>query len=200
MLNQCMTVAAALVIAFAAGTLVGQEQREKPMPENNPAYVLDHTLNLIDGTSESLSKYQGKVVLIVNVASKCGLTPQYEGLEKLYREKEPEGLVILGFPANNFGGQEPGSNQEIAEFCTATYDVSFPMFEKIDVIGDNQHPLYQDLCSQPEPIGIAPNWNFTKYLVDRSGNVVMRFDPRTAPTDAELIRAVDVVLGQPVED
>lgn len=153
-------------------------------------YVLDVTMNRIDGTAQPLDAYEGKVLLVVNVASQCGLTPQYEGLEALYREKHDQGLEILGFPANDFGSQEPGTNEEIAQFCTGKYDVTFPMFEKITVKGEGKHELYQTLSQ----VGGEPSWNFTKYLVDRHGRVVKRFDPRTAPDDDALRAEVDRLL------
>ncbi|MBZ0172654.1 MAG: glutathione peroxidase [Phycisphaerales bacterium] len=149
----------------------------------------------LDGTPEKLEKYKGKVVLLVNVASKCGLTPQYEGIEALYREHKDQGLVVLGFPANNFMGQEPGSNEQIAEFCRAKYDVTFPMFEKISVKGDDTHPLYKQLAAQAEPIGGEPKWNFTKFLLDREGRVVARFEPRVKPTNEKLTGKIGELLG-----
>lgn len=165
-------------------------------PNVSSAYVLDHTVSRITGEEEHLSAYEGRVVMIVNVASKCGLTGQYEPLEALYEARRDEGLVILGFPANNFKDQEPGSNEEIAEFCRATYGVSFPMFAKIDVVGENTHPLYKELASQPEPIGGEPEWNFTKFLVNRRGEVVYRFDPRTTPDDPAVLAAINELLAQ----
>lgn len=163
----------------------------------DPAYVLGYTMNRIDGTEEKLSTYEGKVVLIVNTASRCGLTPQYKALESLYRAKKDAGLVVLGFPANNFAGQEPGSNTEIAQFCTERFDVTFPMFEKIDVIGDKRHPLYARLAERTKDQGGEPDWNFTKYLVDRRGHVVARFEPRTRPDDPKLLERIDALLQQP---
>lgn len=157
----------------------------------DPRYALDFTMNRIDGEPESLEAYKGRVVMVVNVASACGLTPQYEGLQALYTEKSDEGLVILGFPANNFGDQEPGTNKQIQEFCTGEYHVTFPMFEKISVTGEDQHPLYGRLSQE----GGAPTWNFTKYLVDRQGRVVARFDPRTQPDDAALVAKVEELLA-----
>ncbi|GAB5495283.1 MAG: glutathione peroxidase [Phycisphaerales bacterium] len=158
------------------------------------SYVLDHTAVRITGESESLKDYQGKVVLVVNVASKCGFTSQYEQLEALYREHKDDGFVVLGFPSNNFGQQEPGSNEEVMEFCSTTYGVSFPMFAKIDVIGDNAHPFYKDLAGQPEPIGGDPEWNFTKFVVNRDGEVVHRFDTRTSPDDERVVGAIRDLL------
>ncbi|MFG0244435.1 MAG: glutathione peroxidase [Phycisphaerales bacterium JB052] len=158
-------------------------------------YVLDYQMTSIDGEPVNLESFKGKVVMLVNTASKCGLTPQYEGLEKLYREHKDDGLVIIGFPANNFMGQEPGTNKEILEFCTGTYDVTFPMMAKISVKGKDAHPLYQQLAAQPEPVGGEPTWNFDKFLVNRQGEVVARFGPRTTPDDKELAKAVSALLG-----
>lgn len=175
----------------------GQPEKAPEKTEEAPAspYVLGYTLKDIDGKDVDLSQYKGKVVLIVNVASKCGYTPQYAGLEKLYKEKMGKGLVILGFPANNFGDQEPGSEAEIKSFCSSKYNVTFPMFSKISVRGDDAHPLYKQIASQAKPIGGDPQWNFTKYLVDRSGNVVGRFDPKVKPDDATMNRRIDELLG-----
>lgn len=163
--------------------------------ENADPYVLGHEMRRIDGTAEKLEKYKGKVVLIVNTASRCGLTPQYEALESLYRKHKEAGLVVLGFPANNFMGQEPGTNEEIARFCEERYSVTFPMFEKISVKGEDAHPLYKQLAAQPEPAGGEPSWNFTKYLVDRKGRVVQRFEPRVTPTDERLTGRIRELLG-----
>ncbi|MCC6970336.1 MAG: glutathione peroxidase [Phycisphaerales bacterium] len=149
----------------------------------------------IDGNDKNLEDFKGSVVLMVNVASKCGYTSQYKGLEKLYQDKKEKGLVIIGFPANNFGNQEPGTEADIKKFCTGEYNVTFPMFSKISVKGDDQHPLYKKLAAQPAPVGGDPKWNFTKFLVDRSGNVVARFDTRTAPSDTELNRQIDDLLA-----
>ncbi len=162
-------------------------------PEATPASasVLDHSADTITGETIDLSTYRGNVVLIVNTASRCGLTPQYEGLQALFEQKQPEGFVVLGFPANNFMNQEPGTNAEILEFCTTNYNVSFPMFAKVSVTGDDKHPLFAELAEQSE----EPSWNFTKYLVDREGNLVQRFGPRTSPTDKELTAAIDRLLA-----
>lgn len=159
------------------------------------AYVLDYSMNRIDSSVQDLAQYKGKVVLMVNVASRCGLTPQYEQLEAIYREYKDDGLVILGFPANNFGGQEPGTNAEIQEFCSENYEVSFPMFEKISVAGDDKHPLYQELAGQGEPLGGDPKWNFTKFLLDRDGKVAARFEPTTRPDAPEVIAKIEGLLG-----
>lgn len=178
--------------AVQAGT---ESSTAETTPENDPRYVLKYTMNRIDGTPEPLSDYRGKVVLIVNTASKCGLTPQYDALERLYRDKQDDGFVVLGFPANQFMGQEPGSNADIAEFCSTRFDVTFPMYEKIVVKGEGTHPLYEQLAALPDGMGGEPEWNFQKFLVDRSGRVVARFSPRTAPDDPELLAAIEKALG-----
>jgi len=137
---------------------------------------------LLDGRAIDLGQFKGQVLLIVNTASQCGFTPQYAGLEALYKKLEPEGLTILGFPCNQFGRQEPGSAAEIGQFCSSNYAVSFPMFDKIDVNGDNAHPLYQYLRGEKSGLlGSSIKWNFTKFLIDRSGKVVGRYAPTTTP-------------------
>lgn len=160
------------------------------------AYVLDYTMKSIDGKDVNLADYKGKVLLFVNVASKCGLTPQYEQLVELNKKYGDKGLVILGFPANNFGSQEPGTNNEIKEFCTSKYGVEFPMFSKISVKGDDIAPLYAELTSEEQNKGFAGEikWNFTKFLVGRDGKVVARFEPKTVPTADEVIAAIEAQL------
>jgi len=151
----------------------------------------------ITGEQKSLADYSGKVALIVNVASKCGLTPQYEGLEQLYRSYKERGLTVLGFPCNQFAGQEPGTEQEIQTFCSTKYDVSFPLFGKLDVNGAARHPLYAWLTSEqtaPEASGDI-KWNFGKFLIGRDGKIVARFAPTTTPKDASVIEAVEKALG-----
>jgi glutathione peroxidase len=144
----------------------------------------DFAATTIDGEKQALSTYQGKVLLVVNVASKCGFTPQYAGLEKLHREFADAGLAVLGFPCDQFGHQEPGDEAEIKDFCSTTYDVTFPMFAKIDVNGDDTHPLYEWLKSEQRGVlGGRIKWNFTKFLVDRTGQPVRRYAPNTAPED-----------------
>lgn len=169
-------------------------------PEATPVtegpYVLGYTMPLLDGQQQDLSAFKGKVILIVNTASRCGLTGQYAGLQELYENKEAEGFVVLGFPANNFLGQEPGTDEQIAEFCKKNFGVSFPMFSKVSVKGDDACPLYRQLTSQPEPIGGDIRWNFDKFLVDRDGKVVARFDPRTKPDDSRLLSKIDELLRQ----
>lgn len=156
--------------------------------------VLDRTMRRLNGQEEDLAGYKGKVVMLVNTASKCGLTPQYKGLQALYDQYRDRGFEILGFPANDFMGQEPGNDEEIAEFCELNYGVSFPMFSKIAVKGDDIDPLYQELTTMPDPIGGEVAWNFQKYLLDREGNVVKKFGPRTTPEDAEVTTAIEALL------
>ncbi|WP_129779014.1 glutathione peroxidase [Peristeroidobacter soli] len=177
--------------------------------------LYDIPVKRIEGTDATLAAYRGKVLLVVNVASKCGLTPQYEGLEKLYQDKRAQGLEVLGFPANNFKEQEPGSDAEISQFCSLNYDVHFPLFSKISVKGADQHPLYAALTrAQPAATGDGPFrerlkgygidtgapgdvlWNFEKFLIDRQGQVVGRFAPDTTANDPGLIQAIDAELAK----
>ena len=179
------------------------------------ASVYHIPVKTIQGNEVDLSQYQGKVLLVVNVASKCGLTPQYEGLEKLYEAQKENGLEVLGFPANNFLAQEPGTDAEIQEFCSLTYDVKFPLFSKISVAGNDKHPLYQTLTQAiPERIGegpwwkdlvdygLTPNpkpevlWNFEKFLVNKKGEVVARFAPDITADDARLVDAINAELAK----
>ena len=158
--------------------------------------VHEFSLPSIDGTPAPLSVYKGKVALIVNVASQCGYTPQYAGLEKLYEKYKDKGLVVLGFPANNFGAQEPGTNDEIKTFCETNYGVEFPLFEKIEVNGDGRHPLYEQLTAKADAEGNAGDiqWNFEKFLVSPEGDVVARFRPLVTPEDAVLTEAIESQL------
>jgi glutathione peroxidase len=162
------------------------------------ASVYDFTMKSIDGQPVSLKTYSGKVVLLVNVASRCGFTPQYAGLEALYEKYKDRGLVIVGIPANNFGSQEPGTNEEIKKFCSSKYNVSFPMMAKVSVLGDDKTPLYQFLTdkSQDPQFGGDIKWNFTKFLVDRKGNLVARFEPNVTPDSPEVQAAVESALGK----
>ena len=153
------------------------------------------TLNSIDGKPAPLGDYKGKVVLLVNVASQCGYTPQYSALEAIYEKYKAQGFVILGFPANNFGAQEPGTNEEIKTFCTRKYSVTFPMYAKISVKGSDQAPLYAYL-TKDTGAGISGEiqWNFTKFLVDRNGNIVQRFEPAVTPDSKEVTEAIEKQL------
>ena len=180
------------------------------------ASIYDIPVRRIAGEESSLGEFKGSVVLVVNVASQCGLTAQYAGLEAMYEQYKDKGLVVAGFPANDFGAQEPGTNEEIQSFCSTKFDVKFPLFEKITVVGADKHPLYQALIdAQPDAIstadvpfreklkgyGMTPNpepevlWNFEKFLVSRDGEVVKRFAPDTAPDDAALVGAVEAELN-----
>ena len=158
--------------------------------------VYDFKMNSIDGAPVNLSSYKGKVVLLVNVASKCGYTPQYTGLESLYRKYKDQGFVIVGVPANNFGAQEPGSNEEIKQFCTRKYDVTFPMMSKVSVKGTDIDPLYQfltDKSANPSTGGDV-KWNFTKFLIGKDGKILARFESAVAPESPELTSAVEHAL------
>lgn len=166
-----------------------------PLLASSPQTLYDFALERIDGRPESLSAYRGQVLLIVNVASKCGFTPQYEGLEALYDRYRERGFAVLGFPANDFLGQEPGTNEEIAEFCRATWSVEFPMFAKISVKGEQKHPLYRFLTSRPAPIGGEIEWNFQKFLVDREGRIVERFAPATRPEHPRVVGRIESLLA-----
>ena len=160
--------------------------------------IYSFTPSAIDGKPSPLAAFKGKVMLVVNVASKCGYTPQYKELESMFEEYKGRGFVIVGFPANNFGGQEPGTNEEIQAFCSRTYNVSFPMMSKISVKGDDQAPLYKYLTSpaaNPATVGDI-KWNFTKFLVDRNGNVVARFESPVKPDSPEVVEAIEKLLKQ----
>jgi glutathione peroxidase len=158
--------------------------------------IYDVKVNQLDGSAASLGDYQGKALLIVNVASKCGLTPQYEGLEKLHETLGPRGFEVLGFPCNQFMEQEPGTAEEIQEFCSLTYGVDFPLFEKIEVNGDNTHPLYEQLKETADAEGHTGDirWNFEKFLVSTEGAVVGRFNPTVEPQDPALTSAIEAQL------
>ncbi|MCU6797916.1 glutathione peroxidase [Paenibacillus sp. WQ 127069] len=145
------------------------------------------------GGSKSLSEYKGKVLLIVNVASKCGFTPQYAGLEKLNQQWKDQGLVVLGVPCNDFGGQEPGSSEEIQEFCSLNYGVTFEVLGKVTILGEDRHPLYALLTEQAEQQGDV-KWNFEKFLISKEGTIAGRFSSRVAPEDAELTEAIEKLL------
>jgi len=172
------------ILSFAATLFAGES-------------VYNFTLPSIDGEPTSLSNYKGKVILLVNVASRCGFTPQYSALESIYEKYKDQGFVILGFPANNFGGQEPGTNAEIKNFCSTKYNVSFPMFAKVSVKGTDCTPLYQYLTQQANPAFTGDiKWNFTKFLVDRNGKVVARFESPVKPDSPEVVAAIEKLLKQ----
>ena len=168
------------------------------MPTTETKGPLDFKMIDIEGTEIDLGQYKGKVVMIVNVASRCGLTPQYKGLQALYEKHAEQGLVILGFPANNFMGQEPGSNKDIKQFCETKFGVTFPMFAKISVKGDDIHPLYAYLTSKEagHKFGGTVEWNFGKFLVGRDGQLINRFHPRKTPDSKEIATAIEAALKQ----
>ena len=159
--------------------------------------IYDFTLPSIDGKPAPLANYKGKVILMVNVASRCGFTPQYTALEATYEKYKDQGFIILGFPANNFGAQEPGTNAEIKKFCSTKYNVSFPLYSKLSVKGDDATPLYQYLTTKANPsVAGEIQWNFTKFLVDRNGNVVQHFEPDVTPDSPQMIAAIEKLLKQ----
>ncbi len=178
----------ATACAFALLLSVGPLHAEAPKLDTIP-------LKDIDGKETSLTPYAGKVLLIVNVASECGFTPQYAGLEALWRKYRERGLVVLGFPANDFGAQEPGTNAEIKKFCTSRYEVTFPMFEKLHVKGPEQHPLYGALTGAAAGLPGDVQWNFGKFLVGRNGRLVARYDSDTEPDSGTLAEAIEKALG-----
>jgi glutathione peroxidase len=180
----------ASLAAFAALS-VATARGEEPQ-----SCVLSYIVKDIDGKEVKLESYKGDVLLIVNTASQCGLTPQYEGLQNLYEKYKDKGFKVLAFPANEFGAQEPGSNSEIKEFCSTKYDVTFPLFSKIVVKGNGIHPLYDQLTSKDKNPKFAGEikWNFEKFLVDRQGNVIARFEPRIKPESDEVVKALETAL------
>jgi glutathione peroxidase len=187
-------VASAIGAAYQFGFILDPSPTSPP-PEKS---IYDFTVKNIDGQDVKLDTYKGKVMMIVNVASKCGYTPQYEGLQALYQKNKDRGLVILGFPANNFMGQEPGTEAEIKEFCSTKYNVTFPMFSKISVTGADQHPLYTFLTNKATDPDFAGDisWNFNKFLIDRKGKIVARFGTKDAPESELVTTAVEKHLAQ----
>lgn len=180
-----------LLVSLSGPALAGQEGT---VMAAKTASLYDFTMDDIDGKPVNLDQYRGKVLLLVNTASFCGNTPQYADLQSMYDQYKGQGLEILAFPANNFGQQEPGSNQEIKSFCFTKYSLTFPLFSKISVKGSDKHPLYRYLTEQ-SPFPGEVEWNFQKYLVDRSGNVVGRFAHRTKPLAPEIVKEVERVLA-----
>jgi len=184
-----ISISLVAVVVLSAAVMVGAE-------ETKMKSIYDFTLKDIDGKPVKLEQFRGKAALLVNVASQCGYTPQYTGLQALYAKYKDQGLVVLGFPANNFGAQEPGNDADIKTFCTSKYDVTFPMFSKISVKGDDQHPLYQFLTNKETDPQFAGDiaWNFNKFLVDRKGNIVARFESKDAPESDQVVQAVEQAL------
>jgi glutathione peroxidase len=186
-----------IIIAVIAGVLSAFSMNEKKQVVKGKT-IYDFTVKDIDGKDVNLTDYKGKTALIVNVASKCGYTPQYEGLQAVYDQYKDRGFVVLGFPANNFGSQEPGTNEEIKEFCTSKYKVTFPMFAKISVKGGDQEPLYAYLTGKdtnPE-FGGDITWNFNKFLVDRNGKIIARFSSKDTPQSETVTKAIEDALKQ----
>ncbi|MEQ1793762.1 MAG: glutathione peroxidase [Nitrospira sp.] len=190
--------AAASLLAFIGGLLLAipnvQAEQEGLLMAAKSTNLYDFTMDDIDGKPVNLGQYKGKALLVVNTASFCGNTPQYTDLEALYEQYHDKGFEILAFPANNFGQQEPGTNAEIKGFCLTKYSVSFPLFSKISVKGSDKHPLYQYL-TEKSPFPGEVEWNFQKYLVDRSGNIVARFPHRMKPSAPEVVKEVERVLA-----
>ena len=193
-----LTSAFALAAVYAAVFAFSLSSRASDRPAGGEKMnsIYDFSLKDIDHKEVNLSQYRGKVVLVVNVASRCGYTPQYEGLQKVYMKYKDRGFVILGFPANNFMAQEPGTDEEIKTFCSAKYSVTFPIFSKISVKGDDIHPLYKFLTSKetdPEFSGDI-KWNFSKFLIDKNGKIIARFEPKVTPESDPVIQAIEKAL------
>lgn len=192
-IKRIITLMAALFgITFFSSKSSAQNISQEKLPEKANVYKYE-VLN-IDKEEVSLSDYKGKVLLIVNVASKCGFTPQYEGLEKIYRKYKPQGFEVLAFPCNDFKKQEPGTNEEIKNFCSVNYDVTFPLFDKISVKGENKAPLYKMLTDNPVTGKSEVRWNFEKFLIDKNGNVVKRFRSPTKPDSTKITLAIEKLL------
>jgi len=157
--------------------------------------IHDIAVKDIDGKDASLGAYKGKVILIVNVASKCGLTPQYKALEAVHEKYKDKGFAVLGFPCNQFGGQEPGTNEEIKQFCSSKYSVTFPLYDKLEVNGPGRHPLYVALAGKESPFPGDIKWNFGKFLIGKDGKIIKRFEPKTTPDDPEVTKAIEAALA-----
>jgi len=164
--------------------------------ENGTANIYDQSVKDINKNEVNLSDYEGKVLLIVNVASKCGFTKQYDGLQKLYEKYKDQGFEVLGFPCNDFGGQEPGTNEEIAEFCSLNFNVTFPMFDKVKVLGEDKHPLFKILTKNSNTGDSNIKWNFEKFIIDKKGNVIERFRSITKPDGKKIISSIERELGK----
>ena len=184
-----LVLVAAVAVAYGYG-LIFNPSPMAPVAANS---IYDFTLKDIDGNDVNLDRYKGSVVMIVNTASRCGYTPQYEGLQKIYDQYKDRGFVVLGFPANNFMGQEPGTEKEIKDFCTLKYNVTFPMFSKISVTGTDQHPLYGYLTNKATNPAFPGDisWNFNKFLIDKNGKIVGRLGSKDKPEDAAVIEAIE---------
>ncbi len=188
---------AAAIFALSIGVSLGTD---RAVAEEAAKELLDLSARRLGGSEEPLSRYRGEVLLIVNTASECGYTPQYAGLQALYERYREKKFNVLGFPSNDFGEQEPGDDRQIGAFCKSNYGVEFPMFSKVRVLGADAHPVYAYLTSLPKPIGGAVEWNFQKYLVDRNGRVVARFESETEPGDPVLVAALERLLSEPTTE
>ena len=193
---QLTLAAAALLLFSCAGMSNPTVANDEAMSNTPDKSIHDFTMTTLEGDQQSLSEYKGKVLIIVNTASKCGYTPQYEDMQAYYEANKDRDVVILGFPANNFGGQEPGSDSEIAEFCEKNYGVNFPMFSKISVKGDDTHPLYQYLTNKDQNgrIDAKVGWNFNKFVVDQNGHVVAHFGSSDKVSEQKISELVDELL------
>lgn len=190
MRRSVITIVCVAALIFSGGLIAQNTTGGKKLPDS-----LNFTMNSLDGKPVNLAKYHGKVVLVVNVASECGYTPQYGGLQELHKKYAAQGLSILGFPSNDFGGQEPGSAKEISEFCTRNYGVQFDMFAKVPVKGSAKVPFYQYLTNNAKPSGEV-SWNFEKFLIGRDGRVISRFKSAVEPTSTELVRAIEAAIAE----
>lgn len=197
-MTRLLMIAAVAVLGAGAFAMYHHESPVQNVEAASPAKsIYDFQMKDIDGKDVKLSKYKGNVLLVVNTASKCGYTPQYEGLQAIYSKYHDQGFEILGFPANNFGGQEPGTEAEIKEFCTLKYKVTFPMFAKISVKGEDQHPLYTYLTSKETDPAFAGDisWNFNKFLIDRNGKILARFSSKDTPQSDAVVGAIETALA-----
>lgn len=186
--------------AIFAASVVVSAGTDRAIADETASELLDLSARRLGGPEEPLSRYRGEVLLIVNTASECGYTPQYAGLQALYERYREKKFSVLGFPSNDFGEQEPGDDRQIGAFCKSNYGVEFPMFSKVRVLGADAHPVYAYLTSLPAPVGGAVEWNFQKYLVDRSGKVVARFASETEPDDPALVSALERLLSEPTTE
>ncbi len=192
MATSCLVVTG-IAFAQAPPILVSSPPQEAATQLDRTAPIYDFTMDDIDGKPRPLSEFKGKVVMVVNTASFCGNTPQYEGLQTLYEQYRDQGFTILAFPANDFGKQEPGDNKEIAEFCYTKYSLEFPLFSKITVLGDQKHPLYRYLTEQTSFDGEI-TWNFQKFLINRAGQVIARYEPKQKPLTSEIVSDIEAAL------
>lgn len=202
-MKKTLILASVVILAVSAAVFGGAYRygmilNPSPAAPATESSMYDFTMKNIDGQDVKLDAYKGKVVMIVNTASRCGNTPQYEGLQALYDKYKDKGFIVLGFPANNFMGQEPGTDEEIKDFCTLKYNVTFPMFSKVSVKGVDQHPFYSYLTHKDTNPGFEGDitWNFEKFLTDRNGKVIARFTPKTKPLEPQVVEAIEKALAE----